>query len=156
AEAYLMYSQAAAMSPNTKTYWQRAQAVQTRAALEARALPPAMPPELSTEPAPALPAEVEAPPLPEATFADKADARKMLPPTELRAQPGQQDFDITGDTRGLFEKVAKSFGLDCVFDENLEPGKSFRLQLADVDYRDALHAMEAATGTFLVPVSDKI
>ena len=41
AEAYLLYSQAAAMSPNTKTYWQRAKALQTRAALDAKALPPA-------------------------------------------------------------------------------------------------------------------
>ena len=36
AEAYLLYSQAAAMSPKNKTYWQRSQAVRTRAALEAK------------------------------------------------------------------------------------------------------------------------
>src|SRR4029077_14879375 len=36
AEAYLLYSQAAAMSPTNKTYWLRSQAVRTRAALEAK------------------------------------------------------------------------------------------------------------------------
>ena len=40
AEAYLLYSQAAAMSPLNKTYWQRSQAVRTRAALEAKVAPP--------------------------------------------------------------------------------------------------------------------
>src|SRR6186713_1101362 len=40
AEAYLLYSQAAAMSPKNKTYWQRSIAVRTRAALEAKVAPP--------------------------------------------------------------------------------------------------------------------
>ena len=40
AEAYLLYSQAAAMSPQNKTYWQRSLAVRTRAALEAKVAPP--------------------------------------------------------------------------------------------------------------------
>src|ERR1039457_932656 len=40
AEAYLLYSQAAAMSPLNKTYWQRSQAVRTRAAIEAKVAPP--------------------------------------------------------------------------------------------------------------------
>ena len=35
AQAYLLYSEAAAMAPNNKTYWLRSQAVRTRAALEA-------------------------------------------------------------------------------------------------------------------------
>ena len=151
AEAYLLYSQAAAESPNTKAYWQRAKAVESRAALETKAQPPA----LATVTAPAPDTE-DATPLPEATPADKADARKMLPPTELHAQPGPRDFDLTGDTKQLYEKVAKSFGLDCVFDDNLDPGKSFRFRLTEVDYRDALHALEAGTGTFIVPLSEKL
>ena len=44
------------------------------------------------------------------------------------------------------EKVAKAYGLDCVFDEALEPGKDFRFRLTEADYREALHAMEAAAG----------
>ncbi|MGA9624850.1 MAG: hypothetical protein WBQ65_10290, partial [Bryobacteraceae bacterium] len=36
AQAYLLYSQAAAMEPNNRTYWLRSQAVQSRAALEAK------------------------------------------------------------------------------------------------------------------------
>ena len=39
AQAYIMYSQAAAMEPNNQTYWLRSQAVSSRAALEAKPMP---------------------------------------------------------------------------------------------------------------------
>ncbi len=39
AEAYILYSEAAAMAPNNKMYWLRSQAVSTRAALEAKVMP---------------------------------------------------------------------------------------------------------------------
>jgi len=152
AEAYILYSHAAALSPQNKTYWQRSQAVRTRAALEAKVTPP-------TVAASSEPADDDAPPLPPrpiATAEDRAEARKLLPPAELQAQPGRQDFDLHGDAKALFNKVAKSFGLDCLFDEDYQPGPSFRLQLNGADYRDALHGLEAATGSFVVPLSKRI
>src|ERR1039457_6778611 len=69
-----------------------------------------------------------APPLPIATDDDRVEARKLLPPMELQAQSGRQDFDLHGDAKALFEKVAKSFGLDCLFDDDFQPGPSFRFQ----------------------------
>ena len=157
AEAYLLYSQAAAMSPQNKTYWQRSQAVRTRAALEAKVAPPAdfALADPSAEPAGA-PDESPAPPLPLATADDRVEARQLLPPVELQAQSGRQDFDLRGDAKALFEKVAKAFGLDCLFDEEFQAGPSLRFQMADSDYRDALHGLEAATGSFLVPLSKRI
>src|ERR1017187_4749108 len=153
AEAYLLYSQAAAMSPQNKTYWQRSLAVRTRAALEAKVAPPA---EITlTEPSTALEA-ASAPPLPIATSDDRAEARKLLPPVELQAQTGRQDFDLHGAAKALFEKVAKSFGLDCLFDDDFQAGASFRFQMADSDYRDTLHGLEAATGSFVVPLSKRV
>jgi general secretion pathway protein D len=153
AEAYLLYSQAAAMSPQNKTYWQRSLAVRTRAALEAKVAPPS---EFSLDELIAAPDALPAPPLPIATSDDRVEARKLLPPAELQAQSGRQDFDLNGDAKALFEKVAKSFGLDCLFDDDFPAGPSFRFQMADSDYRDALHGLEAATGSFLVPLSKRI
>jgi len=145
AQAYLLYSQAAAMSPQNKTYWQRSLAVRTRAALEAKVAPPTTsaldePDEASDEPPLA--------PLPIATASDRAEARKLLPPVELQAQVGRQDFDLRGDAKALFEKVAKSFGLDCLFDDDYQAGASFRFQMAGVDYRDALHDRPRAREAF--------
>src|SRR5260370_34593870 len=59
AEAYILYSEAAAMAPNNKMYWLRSQAVSTRAALEAKVMPtPTAPSEASEadeNPAPPIP-----------------------------------------------------------------------------------------------------
>ena len=81
AEAYLLYSQAAAMSPQNKTYWQRSQAVRTRAALEAKVTPSVSALDDASDNTDDTP---PAPPLPEATAADRVEARKLLPPVELR------------------------------------------------------------------------
>ena len=152
AEAYVMYSQAAAMSPQTKLYWQRSKAVEMRASLEAKTAPP----EIGLDPAP-NPTSIQEPlPLPEATAKDKSDARRMLPPIQLLAKPGPQSFDITGDLKQVFPKVAAAYGLDCVFDTGLDAGRPFRFELEGVDYRDALHALEAASSTFLVPIAPKM
>ena len=102
------------------------------------------------------PTQPPAAPLPIATASDRAEARKLLPPVELQAQVGRQNFDLHGDAKALFEKVAKSFGLDCLFDDDYQAGASFRFQMADVDYRDALHGLEAATGSFIVPLSKRV
>jgi general secretion pathway protein D len=152
AEAYLLYSQAAAMAPQNKTYWQRSQALQTRAALEAKVTPGA---SALDDPADTTD-EDAAPPLPVATPADLKEARKLLPPVELEAKPGRQDFDLRGDAKALFEKVAKSFGLDCVFDDDFQAGSSFRFEMSNSDYRDALHGLEASTGSFIVPLTKRV
>jgi type II secretory pathway component GspD/PulD (secretin) len=84
------------------------------------------------------------------------EARKLLPPPELEAQTGRQDFDLHGDAKALFEKVAKSFGLDCLFDDDFQPGPGIRFQMSGADYRDALHGLEAATGSFIVPLTKRV
>ncbi|MCX6626344.1 MAG: type II and III secretion system protein, partial [Candidatus Solibacter sp.] len=104
----------------------------------------------------AAPGALTPPPLPIATAEDRVEARKLLPPVELQAQIGRQDFDLHGDAKALFEKVAKSFGLDCLFDDDYQAGPGFRFQMANSDYRDALHGLEAATGSFLVPLSKRV
>lgn len=158
AEAYLLYSQAAAMSPQNKTYWQRSLAVRTRAAMEAKVAPPA---EITTGEIPigdtAAAADLPpGPPLPIATAEDRAEARKLLAPVELQPTAGKQNFDLQGDAKSLFEQAAKAFGLDCLFDEEYQAGARIRFQMADSDYRDVLHGLEAATGSFIVPLTKRV
>jgi len=139
-EAYLLYSQAAALDPQNREYWLRSRSVRLRAEMEARQ-PPA-----AAAPLPQLPA---------ATAQDKADARLPLPPTELAAEPGLQDFDLRGDARKLWEEVARAYGLECIFDNDYKNRDQLRFLLRDVDYRTALHGLEAATGSFIVPLSSR-
>jgi len=152
AEAYLMYSEAAAMEPKNRTYWLRSQAVQSRAALESR-------PELKIPTA--AERETELAKLPEANFEpptaeELAEARKLLPPTQLAAQTGVRDLDFSGDYKALFQQVAHAYGLDCIFDSDYQSAGTLRFRLKSVEYRDALHGLEAATGSFIVPISDTL
>jgi general secretion pathway protein D len=153
AQAYLAYSEAAAMEPNNQNYWQHSQAVRVRAALEAKVMPQAREPQPE--------AEVDPDAEPPETFdlpsdQDRIDARRPLPPSTLAAQPGTRDFDLKGDSKQLFQDVAHAYGLDCVFDDDYQATKSFRFEMHDVNYRDVLHGLEAATGSFIVPLSAKI
>jgi hypothetical protein len=147
AEAYLLYSEAAAKDPQNQTYWFRSQAVRTRAELE-----------VSSKSLPALegPPGNQPPRIAPATARDLADARKPLPPTELAARPGTQDFSLRAPAQTLFETVAKAYGLDCTFDSDYPPGNPIRFQITGADYRLALHALEAATGSFIVPLTNKM
>jgi type II secretory pathway component GspD/PulD (secretin) len=159
AEAYLLYSQAAAMDPSNKTYWQRSQAVRTRAALEAKTGEVPLPqvdtssttPDEEFNDAVAL-----AEPLPQASLADRLATKTLLPPPELKPKEGLQSFDLRSDAKQIFEKVATAFGLACIFDEDFAAGSNIRFDVKDVDYRDALHAAEAATGTFIVPLNGHV
>jgi len=83
-------------------------------------------------------------------------ARQPLPPRELKADPGRQNFDLKGDSKALFEKVAGAFHLLVVFDSGYQPTKEFRLQLSGVDYKEALRALQDAADSFVVPVGDRL
>ena len=147
AEAYILYSEAAAKEPGNRDYWMRSQAVRTRAELEEMLAAPVAPPTPKT-----------AAPLPDiesATPEDRAAVRQPLPPMQLKAQPGLRDFDVNGTPETLFAVVSKAFGLECIFDSDYPAGASFHLHLNGVDYRDALHGLEAATGSFIVPLTDQ-
>ena len=148
ARAYLLYANAAALSPQDPDIWLKAQALQSRAAMEAKVKPPAVSlRDLSTH--------LDG--LDEVTLEDVAEARKPLPPVELEPSAGRQDFNLTGDARQLFEQVARAFGLDTVFDGDYPTApKTIRFRMEQADYREALHALEAATGSFIVPLSEKL
>ncbi len=149
AEAYLLYSEAAAKDPTNENYWMRSQAVRPRASLEVAP---------KTLPTPEHPQGELPPPLhfDSVTARDLADARKPLPPTELAAQPGAKDFNLRANPQTLFQTVAKAFGLDCVFDGDYPPGNNIHFEITGADYRLALHALELATASFLVPVTPRL
>jgi general secretion pathway protein D len=151
ADAYLFYSQAFAREPENQTYWLRSQAVRSRAALEAKVLPK----EIDANPDADDP-EDETPPVEQATLQDRLEARRTLPPTELAADADLKNLDLRGDARKLFEDVARAYGLECAFDSDYQPTPPIHFQMDQVDYRVALHALERATSSFIVPLSSKL
>lgn len=165
-EAYLLYSQAAAADPKKTQYWTKSQALRTRALRESGTLPllaPAVAEKTATEEAEGPTGEkdkekdedlpkVGASVLPE----EEEEARRPLPPKELASPSGTKSFDLRGDAKQLFEKVAQEFGLDLVFDADYQAGSPFRFQLNDVDFRTAIAALQAATSSFVVPLSERV
>jgi general secretion pathway protein D len=151
AEAYLLYMQAAAIEPQNKTYWLRGQAVQSRAALQAKPAPAPSGDAAEAEPDDAPPIHFDSP-----TAEDQMEVRKLLPPAELAVDPQTRDFDLRGDSKKLFEELAKTYGLSCIFDSDYQPTKEFRFQLKEVDFRVAMHSLEAASGSFIIPLTDKL
>jgi hypothetical protein len=151
AEAYVLYSEAAAMEPKNRTYWLRSQAVRSRAALQSMPLPA----EVPTDQMESMPEAPETPIEP-ATFQDLKDAGRSLPPAELKVEPGKRDFKLEGDSKKLFGEVAHAYGLDCVFDGDYQALPNLHFELRDVTYREALHGLEAATASFIVPLTPKV
>jgi hypothetical protein len=143
-EAFALYSQASAMEPKNKTYFEKMRAVQARAAQEGKVLPPTL-----ARPLPdALPKAYD-----EITPQDRMDARQPLPPTELTAKSGFAEFDLRGDSRKLFEDVAHKLELECVFEPDYQPVQNVHFAMSGSDYRELLHGLEAATASFIVPLT---
>ncbi len=151
AEAYALYSRAAALEPNNTLYWLRSQAVQTRAAMEAKIRPP----ESGARPASAgssmtpIEAGLE-------KASPKESAAEALPPPTLHGSTGLRDFNLRADSKALFEQVSHAFGLDVVFDGDYQPGAPISFRVEQTDWRESLEMLEAATSSFIVPLSGKL
>jgi len=157
--AYVLYAQAAAVDSKNPKYWGRSQALERRAALKAHPLPAA---DADAAPAPNAEETEEADQkLPEGfsksiDASDLSDVERMRPPPELKPLPGKKSFDLRGPARSVIEQVARAFGLDTIFDGDYGTGPTVRLRVEDADYRQALHAAEAATGSFVFPLGERL
>ncbi len=151
--AYKLYTEAVALDPTNTSYWVRSRMLQTKALELSRSKLRGLGMMRLSEPA----AETEpgSPPSAAITSAELAEARRPLPPLELIASGRRCSFDIRGDGRQLFQQVAREFGLEAVFPPDYQPGPPIRFRLDDAGYREALHALESATRTFVIPVRDK-
>jgi type II secretory pathway component GspD/PulD (secretin) len=90
------------------------------------------------------------------TEQDLAQARKPLPPVALKASPAHKDLDLRGDAKTLFERVAHEYDLTVIFDTEYVAGAPFQFRLTGADYQAALRALEAATGSFVFPVTERL
>jgi general secretion pathway protein D len=154
-EAYLLYAEAAAAEPQTRKYWERSNALRTQAALVGNIMPAAAPP--TAEPGSSAGGSAEAAePAPEPSAADLVEARKPKPPTMLEADPSRQSFDVRANAQDLFEKIAKAYKLDLVFDGDYQPGSAVRFQIQDATYDQALYAAQVVTASFIVPIGPRL
>jgi general secretion pathway protein D len=156
--AYLLYAQAAAKDPQNMTYWSRAQALRPIAVMAQPGIGPLGGARQETvEAKPASSSGIDPAIVGSISEWDIVDAKRHpLPPRELKAAPGLKDFDLKGDSKSLFEKVASAFNLLTVFDSGYQPASNVRFLVTGVDYRDAVRLLQDATNSFVVPVADRL
>jgi general secretion pathway protein D len=145
--AYLLYSRAAALEPKNPVYAGK------KAAMRGIAM------ATSTETIGPDPAESELRAAAEAeslSAADLIEAREALAPPRLTGSPEKKTFDLKGDARDIFEKVAAAYGIQVVFDADYQLPPQFTFRLNDAGYEDALRALETQANSFLVPVNEKL
>lgn len=153
AQAYILYSEATALEPNKKAWRIAMQQLQAGAVREEKSSSPAADAPSDT-PGPDVPAR---PVFDSMTQREMADARPLEDAERLRPTPGAQEFDLNGDARNLWDTAARRFGLDAVYDSDYpKTGPPIRFRIDRADYRDALHDLEAATSSFVIPLSSRI
>ena len=150
AQAYIFFAEASALQPQNRKYAGRMEALRTRAT---RQSPPVVP---KGDP---LPEPVH--PLVDAfdsmTEREMAQARALKDVPMLRGTPGQQGFDLTDGSRKLFDKVTSAFGLEVVYDGDYpqnDPPIHFKVDPSN--YRQALEYLQAATSSFIIPLSPRV
>jgi general secretion pathway protein D len=146
-KAYLLYAEAAAADPTNIDYWSHAQALRPAASLMDAS--PAVAPAFASD-------KIDRTLFGNITNADLEEARKPLPPAQLQAEPGRRDYDLQGDSQALWEQMATALHLKVLFDTDYKPTRAFHFELSNADYRDALHALQSATNSFLVPISPRL
>jgi len=144
--AYLLYSQAAALDPGDRTLWAKSTSLRSRAMIASNFKPPG-PPAV-----PMLQIEERDP----VTREELETAKVLRPPPRLQPRPGTQTFDLRGDSRQIMEAVLRAFGVEPIFEADFQPLSNLKLRLAPAGFQEAQIAATAATGTFLVPVSDRM
>ncbi len=178
--AYLLYVRAAQADPRNATYAARKLALQGLTTLSAkttlgpdpvevaRATPPALDTDDpdSDDPASDDPksdesavdpnADPNEPPAEAVTAAELKEAREALPPPHLAGSPDKKTFDIKGDARMVFERVASAYGITVIFDQDYQAVQPFTFRMNDADYREALHGLEAVSDSFLIPLGPKL
>ena len=151
-KAYLLYSQAAAADPNDRRSWLRSQALRTRAASIAKVMPPQT---VASNELPLGGTAQEREPIPPELLEEAPP--KLEPPVELKPKNTEtRGFEITGNSREVWEQVLKAYGLEPIFDADYTPVPRVRFKVEDMSYRDVMYAVGAATNSFFTPVSESL
>jgi general secretion pathway protein D len=145
--AYLLYARAVSLDPANAAYATHKAALQGMAALSAHQ---ELAPDLLTEPDP----DADKPD--PVNMRELLESRESLPPTRLAGSSGKKSFDLKGDARMIFEKVAEAYGLLVVFEADYQSPPQFTFRIEDVDFAEAFRALETVGNSFVVPVNSRL
>ena len=152
--AYLLYAEAAVRDPNNAEYKVQRDAIAPLAKLLTKAN--VTPVDISSDIAAA---EKEAPgtepPIELASQDEWEREIKLGGPPQVEARESRHDFNLHGDEKMLLERVTSAYGVQALWDPQLELHPNILFQINQADFRTAMEALTAATHTFVFPVSKK-
>jgi type II secretory pathway component GspD/PulD (secretin) len=153
--AYMLYAEAAARDPQNATYRAERDAIAPLAKLLTKAQ--VQPLDISAEIAaaekqhPGVSAPVEL-----ASKEEWEREAKLQPIPRVEANSSRHDFDIRGNEKTLLQQVTSAYGVQALWDPQIESHPNIRFQITHADFRAAMEALTAATHTFVFPVSAKV
>jgi len=74
-------------------------------------------------------------------------------PLQLRPNFGQADFHYRGDARGLYEMIARSFGVSASFDPSFT-SRQVRFEVEKLDFKKAMELAGMVSKSFWAPLSE--
>jgi len=74
-------------------------------------------------------------------------------PIDLQPRPGPADLHYRGDSRGLYEMIARTFGVKASFDQSFAP-RAVRFDVETVSFARAMELAGMVSKTFWVPLSE--
>lgn len=90
---------------------------------------------------------------------DAQDEEKREPPLagipNVKPKPGTQDINVRGNTAGVYQAVARAFGITVAFDPDVL-SREVRLRVNGVDFYTAMELLETATATFWRPLNSSL
>jgi type II secretory pathway component GspD/PulD (secretin) len=153
--AYLLYSEAAARDPQNPAYTANRDALAPSAKLLSAAK--VQDADISAD-LKAIENEghgTSEPPVELASQKDWEREESLGPLPRLSFSSASASFDLRGDERTLFQQVTATFGIQTVFDPQLELKSGIHFQIDHADFPTALQALTAVTGTFIFPIAEK-
>jgi general secretion pathway protein D len=162
-DAYILYSQARALDPDRQKYILAAEAVRKRAAQEMAAagdMEASASLAVSSTPAATSPPQSSQPPNPDVVKpigpAELQEVSRLRPPVELEPDRKLTNFHIKGTIQETYEKVAREFGLDVLFDSDYQGSQKTRFEMRGCDFQQAILALNDVADSFVVPISPKL
>lgn len=153
-QAYLLYTEAATLEPSNVRYQSKAAALQVRATKNAKIDLSPSSTALVPDSAPSEPKQED---FSSITAFDLAKARQARPPAQLKLSSGRFDMHLSGEPKAIFAEVAQRCGLQTSFDgDYAQTPQRVRFDVTDATCAEILRETEAATGSFIVPLSSKL
>ncbi len=152
--AYLLYTEAAARDPKTPAYAVHREALAGRAKLLMQANVENADVSGDIKAAEAEPGSSESePPLDSLSSAEEGDSSSLQSLPHLAANGTLHDFDLRLDQKAAIFQVARSYGIEAIFDPGFDSKPIGRFQLDHADFLTAMEAATQVTDTFVFPVS---